>query len=90
LVKRNSVLQLPALIEKNRPLAQQLLTAHMSVGFSLLGLMALHVSAALFHHFWRRNDTLTAMLPPTNGWRPLNSRADQACEADTPRSRAEC
>jgi len=55
--------QLPALIEKNRPLAQQLLTVHKAVGFSLLGLIALHVSAALFHHFWRHDDTLTAMLP---------------------------
>jgi cytochrome b561 len=82
--------QLPALIEKNRPLAQQLLTVHKSVGFSLLGLIALHVSAALFHHFWRRDDTLTAMLPAANGWRPLNSPADQACEPDAPQSRAEC
>jgi cytochrome b561 len=56
--------QLPALIEKNQPLAQQLSTVHKSVGFSLLGLIALHVSAALFHHFWRRDDTLTAMLRP--------------------------
>jgi cytochrome b561 len=80
--------QLPALIEKNRPLAQQLLTVHKSVGFSLLGLIALHASAALFHHFWRRDDTLTAMLPAANGWRPLNSPADQACEAARPQSRA--
>jgi len=50
---------MPALIEKNRRWAQQLLTVHKSVGFSLLGLIALHVSAALFHHFWRRDDTLT-------------------------------
>jgi cytochrome b561 len=56
--------QLPALIEKNRPLAQQLCTVHKAVGFSLLGLISLHASAALFHHFWRRDDTLTAMLPP--------------------------
>src|ERR1700677_355957 len=55
--------QLPALIEMNRPLAQQLLSLHKVVGFSLLGLIALHVSAALFHHFWRRDDTLAAMLP---------------------------
>jgi cytochrome b561 len=45
--------QLPAVIDKNRPLAQQLLTVHKAVGFSLLGLIALHVSAAFFHHFWR-------------------------------------
>jgi cytochrome b561 len=82
--------QLPALIEKNRPLAQQLLTLHKSVGFSLLGLIALHVSAALFHHFWRRDDTLTAMLPRANGWRALSSRTDQAGEAIAPQSRAQC
>jgi len=49
----------------------------------VLGLIALHVSAALFHHFWRRDDTLTAMLPAANGWRTLNSRADQAVEVGT-------
>jgi len=61
--------QLPSLIEKNRPLARQLLTVHKLVGFSLIGLIALHVSAAIFHHFWRRDDTLTAMLPTAKGWR---------------------
>src|ERR1700721_2999954 len=66
--------QLPALIEKNRPLAQVLLTAHKTVGFSLLSLIALHVSAALFHHFWRRDDTLTAMLPAAAAWRTLKPR----------------
>jgi cytochrome b561 len=82
--------QLPALIQKDRALAQQLLILHKSVGFSLLGLITLHVSAALFHHFWRRDDTLTAMLPAANGWRPLNLPANQACEADASQSRAEC
>ena len=61
--------QLPALIEKNRPLAQQLLITHKLVGFSLLGLIALHVLAALFHHFVRRDDILTAMLPAAAAWR---------------------
>ena len=55
--------RLPALIGDNRPLARQLLTVHESIGFLLLGLIALHALAALFHHFWRRDDTLTAMLP---------------------------
>src|ERR1700730_8761102 len=81
--------QLPAWIDKNRALAQQLLTLHKVVGFSLLGLIALHVSAALFHHFWRRDDTLTAMLPAAAAWRTLESRADQACEAARPQSRAD-
>jgi cytochrome b561 len=78
--------QLPALIEKNRPLAQLLLTAHKAVGFSLLGLIALHVSAALFHHFWRRDDTLTAMLPAAAAWRTPKSRAEHVRDADAPPS----
>jgi cytochrome b561 len=82
--------QLPALIEKNRPLAQQLLIGHKLVGFALLGLIAVHVSAALCHHFWRRDDTLTAMLPAANRWHPVGSEADLACEADAPQIRAQC
>jgi cytochrome b561 len=79
--------QLPALIEKNRPLAQELLSAHKALGFSLLGLIALHVSAALFHHFWRRDDTLTAMLPAAAAWRTLEFRVDQTRETDADASR---
>jgi cytochrome b561 len=55
--------QLPALIGQDRPLAKQLLKVHETVGLFLLGLIALHASAALYHHFWRRDDTLEAMLP---------------------------
>jgi superoxide oxidase len=55
--------QLPALIGKDRPLAKLLLEVHETVGFLLLGLIALHAAAALYHHFWRRDDTLEAMLP---------------------------
>ena len=77
--------QLPALIEKNLPLAQQLLSVHKAVGFSLLGLIALHVSAALFHHFWRRDDTLTAMLPAADRWL-IMSRDGQAFQAGAARA----
>src|ERR1700679_1130871 len=79
--------QLSALIEKNRPLAQLLSTVHRAVGFSLLSLIALHVSAALFHHFWRRDDTLTAMLPAAAAWRTLEPRTDQTrLRGATPRA----
>jgi cytochrome b561 len=33
------------------------------VGLFLLALIALHALAALYHHFWRRDNTLLAMLP---------------------------
>jgi cytochrome b561 len=55
--------QLPAVIGPDRQLAKQLLAVHKTVGLLLLGLIALHASAALYHHFWRRDDTLRAMLP---------------------------
>ena len=60
--------RLPALIDQNRPLSKQLLSVHETVGFLLLGLIALHVSATLYRHFWQRDGTLRAMLPPAN-WR---------------------
>jgi cytochrome b561 len=62
--------QLPPLIGQNRPLAKQLLAAHKTVGLLLLGLIALHALAALYHHFWRRDDTLRAMLPQGMRRRP--------------------
>jgi cytochrome b561 len=80
--------QLPALIEKNRPLAHELLSVHKVLGFSLLGLVALHLSAALFHHFWRRDDTLTAMLPAAAAWRTLKPQADQTRQTDAAPSRS--
>ena len=55
--------QLPALIGRDLPLAKKFLVMHEAVGFLLLGLIALHASAALYHHFWRRDNTLEAMLP---------------------------
>jgi cytochrome b561 len=69
--------QLPALIGQDRPLERQLLEIHKTVGFLLLGLIALHASAALFHHFWRRDDTLGAMLPQGMKRRATQARAHE-------------
>ena len=78
--------QLPALIGQDRPLARQLLAVHETVGFLLLGLIALHISAALFHHFWRRDDTLAAMLPSAAGHQQTGPRA-LAISVQSPSSR---
>lgn len=59
--------RLPALIAPDRAVSRQLLEAHRLTGFLLLALIALHGAAALFHHFWRRDDTLAAMLPVIAG-----------------------
>jgi cytochrome b561 len=69
--------QLPPLIGQDRPLAKQLLAVHVTVGLLLLGLIALHASAALYHHFWRRDDTLEAMLPQGMRRRDAPGRAQE-------------
>jgi len=80
--------QLPSLIGQNRPFARQLLEIHEMVGLFLLGLTALHASAALYHHFWRCDDTLAAMLPqgmrrryalPELRWTSLGPVHKKAC-----------
>ena len=55
--------QLPAIIARDNSLGKQLQAVHRSVGLLLLSLIVVHASAALYHHFWRRDDTLKAMLP---------------------------
>jgi cytochrome b561 len=69
---------LPALIGEDRAFAHQLLTAHKVVGFSLLGVIALHVSAALFHHLVRRDDILVRMLPVAARMRRTSTRTRDA------------
>ena len=69
---------LPALIGEDRAFAHQLLTVHEVVGFSLLGVIALHVSAALFHHFIRRDDILVRMLPAAAVTRRASIRPGKA------------
>ena len=55
--------ELPALIDRDKPLAAQLGNVHSFLGYSLLTLIGLHAAGALFHHFIRRDEVLNAMLP---------------------------
>jgi cytochrome b561 len=77
--------QPPALIGRDRPLARQLGEAHTTVGFLLLGMIALHASAALYHHFWRRDGTLRAMLPQGRRRRDAQGGADESRGLGQPR-----
>lgn len=43
--------------------AEAALTAHAYLGFAALGLAALHVAAALKHHFFDKDETLAHMVP---------------------------
>ena len=55
--------QMPDPIGVSEPDRLLLLTIHMSLGFSLLALLTVHVMATLYHHLQRRDDTLRRMLP---------------------------
>ncbi|MFA6014089.1 MAG: cytochrome b [Gallionellaceae bacterium] len=56
-------LELPALIGENKDLAKQIKEVHEFVGTTGYYLLGLHVIAALYHHFIKRDNTLTRMLP---------------------------
>ncbi len=58
------VLPLPDLLEKNRALGDLLAAVHKILNFTLLALLALHIGAALQHHFIERLPFLQRM-----GWR---------------------
>lgn len=56
-------LELPALIGENKALARQLKELHQTAGTTGYVLIGLHVLAALYHHYVKRDDTLVRMLP---------------------------
>ena len=58
------LVQIPAVMARDRPLGMLLGEIHSFLGYTLLTLIGLHAAAALFHHFIRRDDVLNAMLPP--------------------------
>ena len=53
---------LPDPVGKNVPLAETLTFIHRLMAWSLVGMIALHASAALWHQFVRRDGTLRKML----------------------------
>lgn len=54
---------LPAIVAPDKALAELSARVHLLLFFALLVLLLLHVGAALRHHWVRRNDLLTRMLP---------------------------
>ncbi len=59
--------ELPPIAGKNETLATQLFTIHRWVGWLLIVLVLMHVSAALYHYFIRRDNVLQRMLPRALG-----------------------
>lgn len=56
-------LQLPPLLSENKALADTIKEIHETGGTIGYYLVGLHAAAALLHHFVKRDNTLTAMLP---------------------------
>lgn len=54
---------IPALVAQDKPKADFALLVHTSLQWAIYALALMHISAALHHHFMRRNDVLARMLP---------------------------
>ena len=54
---------LPPLVGKDPGLAKFLQQTHEWVAYVLIAALVLHVGAALFHHFWHKDNVLRRMLP---------------------------
>lgn len=57
------VVSLPAISGADRAASDSVFTLHRLTAFLLVALIALHVAAALHHHFIRRDGVLRRMLP---------------------------
>lgn len=56
------VIDLPAVVGENRPLAETLKTLHTWLGYGIVALLAAHVGGAVYHHAIRGDGTLMRML----------------------------
>jgi cytochrome b561 len=56
-------LHLPALLGKSEARAESLEDVHELIANIGYGLVGIHAAAALFHHYWIRDNTLQRMLP---------------------------
>lgn len=50
-------------LAENKDLSKQIKELHEIGGKVGCGLIGLHAAAALFHHYWLKDDTLRRMLP---------------------------
>ena len=67
------VAQLPRILAESSSLGRALGDVHIWTSYVLLGLIALHVAAALYHRLWLRDRVLARML-----WRRIPHRSRRA------------
>lgn len=63
------IFPIPALIAKNKDLAETVGSIHGALAWALLAVIALHVSGALYHAFVKRDGVVGRMLPGSIGGR---------------------
>ena len=68
------VIHLPQLVAADSDLADTLSDYHVWLSWVLLALVVMHVGAALWHHFVRRDAVLKAMLPGRSRMLPMPRR----------------
>jgi len=56
-------IEVPKLLEVNKPLAGLMYKGHVYSSYVIIGLFIVHVGAALIHHFIRKDDVLNRMRP---------------------------
>lgn len=56
-------LQLPDILQKDKPVADVLKSVHAALNWTLLALVCSHAALALKHHFVDRDDVLARMIP---------------------------
>ena len=64
--------RVPSVMAGDKPLTALFHQIHALSAWVLLGLIGLHILAALFHRFVLRDEVLQSMLP----WRPATTAAD--------------
>lgn len=57
------IFDIPPQITQTRELGQLIMALHTSLGSAILWISGAHAVAALFHHFYLRDDVLRSMLP---------------------------
>lgn len=62
-VQALGLVDLPRLVDTDPDLADLWADRHDLLAWALGGMVALHIAAALWHHLWRRDGVLRAMLP---------------------------
>ncbi len=57
------LIKLPALAAPDQAQSKDVFAIHALLAFALIGLVTVHIVAALYHHFVRRDNVLRRMLP---------------------------